>query len=376
MSEPISVDPAPPSSGNEQLSANAAPEQPRKWKKWVAWLRRYGSWILLALGLLGVGLLVRSVGAAKLLAVIASAGPLLPFILLLDISWVAFEGGAILVLYGPIARKIPVRAWIEATLIHYTTMTVLPVGRTGAEVARATLVSPHIGATRAAAGAALMQTLTLTANTIISFACLVAVVMAGVSSQLAWLLLANGLATLAIGGGLYLVMRRAKLGGFLGRKFESMAHWGPELDEHFRESRPRHLIALGCGVAARSLQTVQYGVILLAIAGSWSFSGTLVAQGIHLVGAGLGDMVPNQVGITEGAYRVFASALGLADHPEKAVAIALVARVSNLGVAGLCALAVQFVPGRRAAKAHGVPADGSSAASEGSAPSRDSSDDA
>jgi len=229
-------------------------------------------------------------------------------------------------------------------LVHYTTMAILPVGRAGAEVARATMMGPYVGTTRAAAGAALMQTLTLIANTFMSFMCLVGVFMAVGNDKLTWLLLANGTGTLVLGTGLYLVMRRAQLGGFLGKRFAAMAKIGPELDQHFQESRSRHVPALLMGVVGRSLQTVQYGVLLLAVSGTFSASGTLIAQGIHLVSAGFGDMVPNQVGITEGAYRIFASALGLAAHPEKAVAIALLARISSLCVAGLCALGAQFIP--------------------------------
>lgn len=324
------------------------PEPPGERKKpgnLVTFFKRYGRWIFLALGVGAVFALVHSVGVDAVVKVLVTAGPWLPLILLLDVSWAAVEGLAVLILYGPEpAKKIPVRAWLQATLVHFTTMMVLPVGRTGAEVARATLLAPHVGKTRATAGAALMQTLTLVANTIISMICLTAVVSAPGSRELSLLLFGNGAATLALGGGLYLVMRRAKIGGFLGRKFEKMAHFGPELDGHFRESRPRHLIALGMGLTGRSLQTLQYGVIFLAVTGQFELSSTLIAQGIHLVGAGLGDMVPNQVGITEGAYRIFAGTLGLAEAPEKAVAIALLARTSNLGAAGLCALVVQLLP--------------------------------
>lgn len=309
-----------------------------------AFLSRWGRWILLLLGIIAVFLLIQSVGWAELSGILWAAGPWLPLILLLDIGWVGLESFAVLLLYGKPARRIPPRAWVEATLIHYTTMTVLPVGRTGAEVARAGLMAPWVGASRAATGALVMQTLTLTVNTMISFCCLIAVVAAVGNDKLSWLLFGNGVATFVLGGGLYLVMSRVKIGGLIGKKFESMAERGPEFDECFQESRPRHLPALFLAFGARTLQTVQYGVILLAVVGSFEISGTLIAQGIHLVGAGLGDMIPNQVGVTEGAYRLFAGALGLAAQPEKAVAIALLARISNLGVAGLCALGAQLIP--------------------------------
>ncbi len=45
-------------------------------------------------------------------------------------------------------------------------------------------------------------------------------------------------------------------------------------------------------------------------------------------------MVPNQVGITEGAYRLFAGHLGLQDAVAQAIAIALVHRVCQFALAG------------------------------------------
>jgi hypothetical protein len=327
--------------GNETL---LEPRASSTWDKIRHFGGRYGRWLLLVLGVVALGFLVHSVGVRQLWAVLVEAGPWLPLILFFDLAWVAIEGLALLLLYGAPARDIPVRAWVETTLVHYTTMAILPVGRAGAEVARAAMMSPYVGRARATAGATLMQSLTLTANTVMSFICMLGVYLVVGRDKLTWLLLINGSATFVLGIGLYLLTQRMRLGGFLGRRFEKLAEFGPELDEHFRESRPRHALALMMGLVGRSLQTVQYGILLLAVAGSFSVSGTLVAQGIHLVGAGLGDMVPNQVGVTEGAYRIFAGALGLAEHPEKAIAIALLARVSSLCVAGLCTLGAQLVP--------------------------------
>ena len=108
---------------------------------------------------------------------------------------------------------------------------------------------------------------------------------------------------------------------------------------------------IGFSVAGRVIQTLQYGVILVAVGGILTPTSALVTEGIHLVGAGLGDMVPNQVGITEGAYRVFASALGLEDAPARAISIALVARLcqSSLAAAALAACSAWGVWGSKSA---------------------------
>ena len=76
-------------------------------------------------------------------------------------------------------------------------------------------------------------------------------------------------------------------------------------------------------------------MILLSIGGVLTVKSAFVAQGIHLVGSGLGDMVPNAVGITEAAYRFFAETLGLSEDPARAIAIALVARLTQYTVAAI-----------------------------------------
>jgi hypothetical protein len=86
----------------------------------------------------------------------------------------------------------------------------------------------------------------------------------------------------------------------------------------------------------RTLQALQYGLMLVAVGGSLTVVSALVSQAIHLVGAGVGDFVPNQVGITEGAYRIFAPALGLEDDPARAIGIALIARACQFLLAGVC----------------------------------------
>lgn len=301
---------------------------------------------LLLVGALALVYLVWSVGPEVVLATLVEAGPWFPLILLLEFAWVGFEGLALLSLYGESARRISFRTWFRTGLVHFTTLLILPVGRAGAEVARATLLSKRVGGGRAAAGAALMQSLVLVANAIVSLVCAAFVPAEGVGEKLRWLLVGNAGVTFALGGGLYLVARSARIGGFLGRTFDRLRDFGPDVDAHVVESRPRHLRSLGLALLGRSVQTVQYGVLFAAVTGAFSVRDTFVSQGIHLVGAGLGDMVPNQVGVTEGAFHFFAGALGLGATPERAIAIALLARMSIFVAAGVAALVAQLVPER------------------------------
>jgi hypothetical protein len=132
--------------------------------------------------------------------------------------------------------------------------------------------------------------------------------------------------------------------------FPKLSQTGKDLDVQIRESSPRHGRALFVCFCGRTLQVIQYGVIFYAVVGTVSGVDALTAQGIQLVSRTLGDAVPNQVGVTETAFAAGADALGLAGHPEKAVAIALLARLSNLSMAGLCALVAQFLPRKQSAE--------------------------
>ena len=126
----------------------------------------------------------------------------------------------------------------------------------------------------------------------------------------------------------------SRVGGWLGRRIKALSTHGTNFDESLREMPPVPLLPIGAALLGRVSQSVQYGIILLAVGGSLTIGSALVAQAIHLVGAGLGDMVPNQVGITEGAYRIFASHLGLSDAVAQAIAIALVHRICQFFMAG------------------------------------------
>lgn len=305
---------------------------------------RFGRYLLAVLGLFAIGILVRELGVDAVLETLVQAGVWLPLILLLDIGWMAVESGAALNLYGPKAKAVRLQDWLRAVFVHYATFVVVPVGRASAEVARAGVLSPRVGKTRAAAGAAVMQSLTLTANSMVSAVCFIALMTTSKHQAASALMSVNMLATGTLGVGLYLVLRHVKVGGFLGRRFSKMSQWGPEIDEHVREGRRRHSTALMICVGARLVQALQYGVILYAVSGSFSASGALISEGIQLGARTMGDAIPNQVGVTEGAFALCAGAVGLEDFPEKAVAIALLGRISNLSMVGFCALSLQFLP--------------------------------
>jgi hypothetical protein len=73
--------------------------------------------------------------------------------------------------------------------------------------------------------------------------------------------------------------------------------------------------------------------VLFAVGGIVTPASALTAQGIHLVGAAAGDVIPGQLGAMEGSYRVFAGALGFRARPELALSMPLLVRIAQLSVA-------------------------------------------
>ncbi len=312
--------------------------RPSVFARTLTWLKRYGRWLLLIFGVLTVGALVHHVGPANVWRILVLAAPWLPLILALEASLVGVESLGLLAFFGRDARRIPIPVFARTMMVYYVTMIVLPVGRAGAEVTRAAILAPYVGAQRATAAAVQNQSMVWVANAMISIVCLAAIVPITGFRGLALLTVGNAAATAVMGIGMYLFIRRVRIGGWLARRFQKMSKWGPELDEAARQGPRTPLLPLLFCFGGRMLQVVQYGFLLLAVGGTLSVSSALIAESIHLVGAGLGDVVPNQVGVTESAYQVFAGALGLAETPEKALGIALLARVANFSIAGLCFL--------------------------------------
>jgi hypothetical protein len=312
-------------------SEDAPSSEPR----WLRLTKRIARPVLLLLGIGAIVLLVRDAGPEQVLATLVGAGIWLPAILALEIGWMAMDVVALRLLYGAPARQVPASAWVRSAMMAYGIMVLLPGGRAGGEVARAAVLAPHVGGAGAAAVATRLQAATLLANTLISVPCLLAVWQGAPGSALAWMVLGNAAVTGVLGGGILLATQRASVGGWLGRRIAALASHGAKFDEALRGTTPAWPAILAT-TFGRALQALQYGLMLLAVGGSLTLSSALVSQAIHLVGAGLGDFVPNQVGITEGAYRLFAPALGLADDPARAIGIALVARTCQFLLAGVC----------------------------------------
>lgn len=299
-----------------------------------AWLKTIARVALFVFGVAAIVYVVHDAGPEHVWATLVGAGAFVPLIVLLEATFMSMDVFSLRALIGEPARAVPVAVWVRSGLMAYAIMILFPGGRAAGEVVRATQLAPYTGGARAAAYGTRLQAATMLGNTVISIPCAIACFVGGEGDALPWLVLGNGVVTAVIGGGILFMSRRSKLGGWLGARISALASHGTSFDEALRDQTP-FAPPLLFSVLGRAVQTVQYGVILLAVGGSLGVMSALISQGIHLVGAGAGDLVPNQAGITEGAYWMFADALGLSADPAAAVGIALVARFSQYILAGL-----------------------------------------
>jgi hypothetical protein len=310
------------------------------------------------LGAVGLGLvayLVRGAGVDRVALVLLQAGPWLPAIVALECAQVASDVLALRFLLPRGGRDVPPATWLRSSAVAYAMMVLLPAGRASGEVARATLIARHVGASRAALASTQLQAAYLLANAVASVSACVAVASRlGLRTPLAVLLAANAAIMALSAAALLAVLWDARVGRWL-EKLRRRLHRAAREPRMFDDPARWHLDAraVAACIAGRAAQLVQYGVILVAIGGAATVHGALAAHGIHLVGATLGDALPNQLGIVDGAYRAFAGVLGLGHAPERALSIAFVAHAEQLTLAGVAVLAASVVGhANRVAEAH------------------------
>jgi hypothetical protein len=298
----------------------------------------------IALAFVGLGVvayLVHEAGPARVAQVLMQAWRWLPLIVLLEATQAFGDFVGLRLILRERWAQVPARTWVRSGSVAYAMMVLLPAGRAAGEVTRATLLSSHIGTPRAATASTLLQAAYLSANGVLSFAaCMVVSATYGSRSLLAVLLAGNVVVQGMICTGLILTLRNKPLGDWLERmRLRIFPRARPSLPIEPEARRTLPFATAGSCILSRSVQLVQYGIVLRAVGGVATVRNAFVAHGIHLVGATIGDFVPNQLGVVDSAYRAFARDLGFADAPARALSIAFVVRISQLIFASICVLA-------------------------------------
>lgn len=298
-----------------------------------------------ALFVAGLGLVayfVVTTGPRQVLDAFRAAGPILPLLAVLELVAVFADARAFAALAGPDARRIDRRGWLRSSAMSYVCLTLLPAGRTASEVARASTLARYVGAWRAATAGAQLQAAALVADGVISGLCALVVVTAVASAHhLPELLAGNVIIALGGGVGLLVLIQNPRVAAALARRF-------PRLFAKLvsTEGRPH---SWGVGGSAwsflgRLAQLLGHALAVHAVGGKLDVPTAAVAYGIHVVSATIGVAIPNQVGIADGAYVLFADTLGFAGAPARALAAMLAIRATQVALALACLLVWLAVP--------------------------------
>jgi hypothetical protein len=276
--------------------------------------------------LFGAGALaamIHHVGAGALYAILGGCVAWLPVLLLLEAVRIGGDTGATWLLYRRWGRRVPTSELVRAQLVAYPVSIMMPAGRAASEALKANVLARFVGGPRAAAVATMNQSLALFGGALVSLPCLVASLwLTGAS------LLSLGIAiqaTVSFGAGvlLQLAVRGKRVGGFLGKRFAQRGDVAADYQAALADHPVVPLRPLAAMAVNRTAQVLQYAAIVLAIAGTTGVGQVLLAQGINMVGTSLGDLIPGQIGATDGAFALGASALGIT--AANAIAISILA---------------------------------------------------
>jgi hypothetical protein len=250
------------------------------------------------------------------------AAILVPIAIALEAGIVACDMTALRMLYGDARRRIPLRAWVRAGLCGYPVMCLVPMGRAVAEAARAAMLSRWSDGISAAAAAARLQGVLLLANGAISFACMAGALARRPPAIIPLAIAANAIAMIALGSLVLFAGARSRIGALLARITSRAAHFGPKLDARLKEDPRSSRSAIVPAIAARVVQVAQCAILVAAVGGKLGLVEGLSAEGISLVGATAGDLIPGQLGATEATFMWTSDLLSLGGS--EAVSIALI----------------------------------------------------
>lgn len=294
-----------------------------------------GRVVLLVVGICVVTWLVKRAGPEKVAAILRDAWVFFPLLVGCEIGMIACDVSCVRWQLGKERTKVPLRSWIWSSTFAYALQILFPAGRAAGEVARASVLGRHVGFPRAAAASVGYQASNLYAVSLLSgIAACISFFFAGpTAGSLPKFEALNFVVVGGIGTFVAYVLRSKRAAEFIAKKFKlSLAHQD-ELRDATEESIDIRRGALFC-TAGRCIQWFQYGLCVLAIGGKFGVIQASIAHGIQLVGATLGDVIPNQLGAVEGAYTAFADVMQLT--PERVLALPLLIRITQISLATTC----------------------------------------
>jgi hypothetical protein len=264
---------------------------------------------------------------------------LLPLMVLLEGVMLACSIFGLRALYGRQRDAISVRGWVRAAAWGYLVGLVAPAGRAAGEAVRAVILHKEGGGPTAGLAAVRIQAVALCANGVASVIAAVATYAVVGPTRLTAFVAINAAVTGFFGAGLV-----------FGQKTKIAAGWmrklhGPAKVALFDEalSQESHL-ARGFlwEVIGRGFQWSQYTLVVVSVGGHAGVLVGLVAQGVHLVAASVGDLIPGQLGVSEANFALSSAALGMSGMSGSVIGVMIhSAQLLFMAVCGLVLLALR-----------------------------------
>ena len=292
--------------------------------------------------------MIHSVGAGAIARVAVDAVAWLPLVAALEAARICFEALATRSLQSlGGAPAVPSGRLLLGHVIANAAALVLPAGRVAAEALKAKLFAKTTGWAVGIAVAAQNQALSLAATAVVvalgggaaialGASAMVVALSLGVAAVLAIL----GVLTATVARGRVLTATAARLfpsAGEVAREGAAIAARAPRF--------PRKALALH--VCGRLMVAHEIGVLMIASGAKLGPLSALAAYALHQTGASLGDLLPAQLGATEGALTAAASQLGLS--ASRALFIALALHAVQLVWVAAGAVAAVVTAGRKRA---------------------------
>lgn len=291
---------------------------------WWRQPRAYLGVFALGLGVWLVVYLIRELGAETVGKHVRALASTLPSLFALELGRFVAEMIATRLVIGPMSEtNVPLLKLLRGQSLAHACNKVMPAGRAIGEGFKAAILAPAIGTPAAVGVGAAIQIMTILVNGGFALAAGLAAATVLDAPREAGVMGAYGLLSVVVGIGVIISLRSPWLGTLLGRFKPTASLLGP-----FKEA-----VTLGTGFglgalfwsAVSKLAQVGQLAVLLEASGVTDALGarSFFAEGVQVVGAAAGDLVPAQVGATEGAFTLLADALGVSAQSALSVAVVL-----------------------------------------------------
>lgn len=292
--------------------------------------------VRVVLAFLGVALALAvpmRLGFAEVYASLKPALPVLPLCVLCELGRVVCEAFATRLALG---RRVP---WGVMTLAHlgaYAAITVFPAPRPAAEALKTTVLGEHVGIPESASAGATLQAATFFS---VGSMCFLAAFFTW-GTPLSWVLLGNTTLLYTLGTLLRVVMRSGRAAAWFKKKWPKRHN---EIDRLHAVARTGHVLALGpsaCLLASLFIKVLEQVFITKAMGGTPTLAGSVANEGVRLIGASIGVLVPGQMGVREAVFAFSAESLGTTAAHATAISLFTHAIELSLAFIGFAALLV------------------------------------